>query len=156
MQRTGTASISLDLNNHNHSRKIIIFGLVFWMKVLKRWEVKSRASSLIVSMGWIPGVNSSLSLSPLLTTVLPLSPLPGTVMQKEDRDGRELCLLKASHMLSTGRSAHTLSHLMHLPRLEWQWILHGYTGLQDSRSSDSLYRIIKSQPKSLLRNMIKI
>lgn len=143
VQRTGTPSVSLDVNNHNHSQKIIIFGLVFWMKMLKLWEIRSLASSHIASTWQISVLNSSLRLSPSPTTILPLSPLCGTVMQKEDRDGKELCLLKAWYMFSTRRSAHALSHLIHLPHLERQWILQGYTGLQDSRSSYSLqnYRI---------------
>lgn len=118
VQRTGTASVSLDLNNHNHSQKIIIFGLVFWMKMLKLWEIRSLASSHIASTWQISVLNSSLRLSPSPTTILPLSPLGGTVMRKEARDGKELCLLKAWHMFSTRRSAHALSHLIHLPHLE--------------------------------------
>lgn len=75
VQRTGTPSVSLDVNNHNHSQKIIIFGLVFWMKMLKLWEIRSLASSHIASTWQISVLNSSLRLSPSPTTILPLSPV---------------------------------------------------------------------------------
>ena len=54
VQRKDTASISLDLKNHNHSQKIIIFGLAFWMKMLSSVQFShSKSRVWLFATPWI-------------------------------------------------------------------------------------------------------